>query len=329
MSLVSATISIDSESWDHKPSATLQYRKETDKYGNPRTEVRVLGSRLGVDTAEMTPKQLARAVMRGQTWSPFVFGVCPDWRRRRRVEGLFESCQVLGVDYDAGDSVEEIVTVASQLGVHFNILHHSFSSTPEHPKLRGIVFLDEKITDLTTAKLLSTGLAYSLGGDKSCVDTARLYFGSKPDCIVHLDNEIVTPVSTLQSLAALVNASNYVVSREHVPREHDPDWGDITEQRKIWAKLPAGKREFVKRKVLGILREIESFDGSDGSSRYECVWKRTSRIARMPETVGNVVCEWVMERVNNNPYFADWDKNPEDVIRNAIAWSFEHSEPPV
>jgi hypothetical protein len=85
----------------------------------------------------------------------------------------------------------------------------------------------------------------------------------------------------------------------------------------------------VKRKILGILREIEQFDGSNGSSRYECVWKRTSRIARMPETVGNVVREWVLERIENNPYFDDWDKDADSIIRNAIAWSFDHSEPPV
>ena len=327
--MTTATISLDSEGWDHKPSTVLQYGKETDKYWNPKTEVRVLGARLGTETTEVTPKSLARAIVRGQTWSPFVFNVCPDWRRRRRIEGLFASCQVLGVDYDAGDSVEEIVTVAGQLGIQFNILHHSFSSTPEHPKLRGIVFLDTEITDLATAKLLSTGLAHALGGDRACVDTARMYFGSGPDSIVHLDSDAVTSVETLTNIAKSVNAERYVISHTHEPKDHDPDWGTIDDQRNIFNKLPRGKRDFVKRKVLGILREIESFDGSDGSSRYECVWKRTSRIARMPEMVGNVVYEWVMERIENNPHFADWDKDADSIVRNAIAWSYDHAEPPV
>lgn len=327
---MSATISLDHESWDHKPSASLQYRKETDKYGNPRTEVRVLGARLGTETAEVSPKSLARAVMRGQTWSPFVFSACPDWRRRRRIESLFASCQVLGIDYDAGDSVEEVIAQAEQLGIHFNILHHSFSSTPEHPKLRGIIFLESEITDLDTAKLLATALAHALDGDRACVDIARMYFGSHPDCIVHLDNETRTPLDTLRSLAESVGAERYVTKRtDHVPRDFDPDWGTVDDQRKMFDKLPKGKRDFVRRKVLGILREIESFDGSDGTSRYECVWKRTSRIARMPEMVGNVTYKWVMERIANNPYFDDWDKDADDIVKNAIAWSFEHSEPPV
>lgn len=324
-----ATVSIDSESWDHKPSATLQYRAEKDKYGNPKTEVRVLGARLGTDVEEVTPKQLARCIMRGQTWSPFVFNVCPDWKRRRRQEGLFASCQVLGVDYDAGDSVDEIVTTAEQLGVWFNILHHSFSSTPEHPKLRGIIFLAEPVTSLETAKLLATGLAYSLGGDRTCVDAARLYFGSHSGSIVHLDNDITTRLDTLHRLAESSEASKYIVTRANSTKDHDPEWGTIHDQRAIWNKLTPGKREFVKRKILGILREIESFDGSDGTSRYECVWKRTSRIARMPETVGNVTYDWVLERIANNPYFDDWDKDASAIVRNAIAWSHDHAEPPV
>jgi hypothetical protein len=324
-----ALISLDYERWDHKPSTTLQYKNEVDKYGNPKTEARVLGARLGVDTKEVGPSGLAKAIVQGQTWSPYVFNVCPDWRRRRRVEGLFSSCQIVAVDYDNGDSIEEVIATASQIGIKFNILHHSFSSTPEHPKLRGIVFLEEEVTDIVKAKVFSTGLTYSLGGDTVCVDMARMYYGSRPDSIIHFDDKVVTPLSTLETIATNSEASKYVVTRVSVPKEYDSNWGTLVDQRKIWAKLTPGKREFVKRKILGILREIESFDGSDKTSRYECLWKRTSRIARMPETVGNVVKEWVLERVANNPYFSDWDKDPEAVVVNAIEWSFEHSEPPV
>lgn len=324
-----ATISLDSESWDHKPSSKLQYGTEKDKYGNPKTETRVLGARLGTEIADITPRRLAKAIVRGQTWSPFVFHTCPDWRRPRRVEGLFRSCQVLGVDYDCGDSVEDVVARARQLGIEFNILHHSFSSTPEHPKLRGIVFLSEPVTDLAEAKLLATGLAYSLDGDKSCVDVARLYFGSGPDSIVHLDDETTVDLGLLKSLAESANAQRFVTNYTPEPKEYGPEWGTLEDQRQIWNRLSSGKRESVKRKVLGILREIESFDGRDGTSRYDYVWKRTSRIARMPEMVGKVTEEWVLERIANNPYFADWDKNPQSVIRSAISWSFEHADPPV
>jgi hypothetical protein len=324
-----ATISLDHESWDHKPSTVLQYGSEKDKYGKPKTETRVLGARVGVDVSEVNPKQLARAILRGQTWSPFVFNVCADWKRRRRVEGLFLSCQVLGVDFDSGDSVDDIMTRAEQLGVKFNILHHSFSSTAEHPKLRGIVFLEEVVENIETAKLLATGLAYALDGDKSCIDVARMYYGSTPESLIHLDNDTVTPIELLSRIAKSADADKYVVSKDTVPREYDENWGTLADQRQLWMNLAPAKREFVKRKVKGILDEIEAFNGARGASRYECVWRRTSRIARMPEMVGTVTKDWVMERIRKNPYFDDWDKDAEAIVSNAIAWSFEHSEPPV
>jgi hypothetical protein len=327
--MTTATISLDQESWDHKPSAKIQYGNLTDKYGNPKSEVRVLGLRLGTDTADVTPKSLARAIVQGKTWSPFVFNECPDWKRRRRIEPLFKSCQVLGVDYDDGDSAEEIIQQAGQLGIQFNILHHSFSSTPEHPKFRGIIFLEQEVTEFQQAKLFSTALAHGLNADKSCVDVARLYFGSQPDSIVYFNDEVVTPLGVLQSLADSVSASQYVVNRDPESKEYEPDWGTEDDQRKIFARLSPGKRTFVRRKIGGLLLEIEKFDGSNGSSRYECLWRNTSRIARMKETVGNVILSWVLERVEKNSHFDGWDKNPEEVVKNAIAWSFEHSDPPV
>jgi hypothetical protein len=327
--MTTATISLDHEAWDHKPSNKTQYQRLTDKYGNPKTEVRVLGSRVGTEVADVTVKQLGRAIIQGQTWSPFVFNTCPDWKRRRRIEPLFASCQVLAVDYDDGRSYEDIVKQAQSLGITFNIIHHSFSSTPEHPKYRGIVFLDEEITEFYKAKLYSTALAYALDGDKSCVDVARLYFGSSANSIVYIDDEVTTPTSILEGLAETVSASQHITERTSEPKEYDPDWGNDDDQRQIFAKLSPGKRQFVRRKIGGILLEIQMFDGSNGSSRYECLWRSTSRIARMKETVGNVVYNWVLERVEKNPHFSDWDKDPSEVIRNAIAWSFEHSDPPV
>lgn len=326
--MTTATISLDHECWDRKPSNTLQYGTEVDKYGVAKTEIRVLGARLGTVVEDVTPKKLARVIISGQTWSPYVFSTCPDWGRRRRIEQLFEGCQVLGVDFDNGDSREEIVARAEAIGLHFNILHHSFSSSPEHPKFRGVFFLAEKIAVLDKAKLFSTAITHALQADKACVDVARLYFGSTKESIVLFDNDSLTELDTLQAVSDAVGAEKYMTTRQSVPKEHDPDWGTISDQRKIWLALSPGKREFVKRKILGILREIESFDGSEGS-RYECVWRKTSRIARMPETVGNVVKEWVLERIKNNPYFDDWDKNAEEIVCNAIAWSFEHAEPPV
>lgn len=329
MTKISVSISLDSEQWDHKPSSKLQYGSEVDKFGNPKTEVRVIGARLGSSIQEVTPKSLARFISRGQTWSPFVFNVCPNWKRPRRVEGLFKSCQVFAIDFDNGESTEEIQLRASELGLKFSIIHHSFSSTPDYPKHRGIIFVDKEIVDFEQAKRISIGLAYAFDGDKQCIDVARLYFGSVADSIISVEAEYFASVNELEKIAQTVNAEQYLTKSErNVAKPEGSEWGDSKLQRKILGELTASKRAYVKRKVLGILKDVESFDGSKGS-RYECVWRSASRLARMPEVVGSAVYQWMMESIEKNPHFANWEWNAGNVVMSAIQWSSDHADDPV
>lgn len=327
---IQAEISLDYEHWDRKPSPKLQYKDLVDKFGVPKTEVRVIGARLGSDIAVVTPKSLCKYIVQGRTWSPFVFKVCPNWKRPRRLEGLFRSCQVLALDFDDGQTPEQIKLQAAQLGVKFNVIHHSFSSTPQHQKLRAVAFLENAMTDFDTTRLYSSALAHSFtGADTQCVDVARLYFGSKPDSIVEINQEEYTPVSVLESLVVSTKASDLMVKSErNVFKSEDSEWGDAKLQRKILAGLSSPKRAYVKRKAMGILAEIESFDGSD-NSRYVCVWRGASRLARMPEIVGSAVYQWVLDAVAKNPHFADWDRDPEEVVMSAIEWSSSHADDPV
>jgi hypothetical protein len=326
----SALVSLDHEQWDHKPSTKLQYKDQVDKFGNPRSEVRVIGARLGSEIEKVTPTSLARFVSRGQTWSPFVFNECPQWKRPRRVEALFKSCQVFALDFDNGDSVDDVVARGEALGLHFNLIHHSFSSAPEHPKLRGILFVEKEIVEFETARLYSTALAHAFeGADKQCIDVARLYFGSRADSIVSVSSDSVVEVATLERIAKSVDAEKFLVKGErNVSKPDNTEWGDAKVQRALLAGLSASKRSYVKRKVLGILKDVESFDGSKGS-RYECVWRNASRLSRMPEVVGSAVYQWMIESIEKNPYFSDWDWDAKSVVMNAIEWSSTHADDPV
>ena len=92
-------VSIDDETWDHKPSIKLQYKDWVDKFGNPRNEVSVIGARLGSNIDKVSPTSLARGIAQGKTWSPFIFNECPHWKRPRRIETLFKSCQQISAIY--------------------------------------------------------------------------------------------------------------------------------------------------------------------------------------------------------------------------------------
>lgn len=322
-------VSLDDEQWNHKPSIKLQYKDYTDKFGNPKTEVRVIGARLGSNIEKVTPKSLARFISRGQTWSPFVFNTCPQWKRPRRVEGLFKSCQVFALDFDNGETTAQILRKGKELGVEFAVLHHSFSSTPEFPKHRAIIFTDKEVEDFEQARKISTGLAYAFDADKQCIDVARLYFGSNPDSIISVEVEAITPLKTLEKIATDFEAEKYLTKSErNISKPENTEWGDAKTQRLILSKLGLKKRSYVKRKILGILKDVEIFDGTKGS-RYEVVWRSTSRLARMPEVVGSAVYQWMMEAIEKNSYFADWDHNPEQVVMSAIQWSSDHADDPV
>lgn len=325
-------ISLDWEGFDHKPSGTLQYEDFVDKFGNPRTEVRVIGARLGSDVEELNIVKLARAITRGQTWSPYVFNVCPDWKRPRRLEGLFESCQVFALDFDNGETLEEIQEKATGIGVNLSLIHTSFSSTPELPKHRAILLVDEPLTDFTQTKKISIGLAKSFGSDEACVDTARLYFGSGPDSVVYINRDAKNTVKTLGEIAEAVKADQYLTnSKLNQDKPDEAIWGTPEIQKDLFAQIPKNKLNSLKRKIKGILMDIETYDSttSSKSSRYNCVWRGASRIARMPEVTGCMAHEWVLKAIEANKAFDDWDKDPSRVITSAIEWSSSHADDPI
>lgn len=327
---VAAEVSLDWEQFEHKPSSKLQYKDQVDKFGTPRTETRVIGARLGSQIEQVTPKSLARYVSRGQTWSPFTFNECPQWKRPRRLEGLFKSCKIVSLDFDSGESIEEITSQGEKLGFKFNIIHHSFSSTSDHPKLRGIIFLESEVVAFDKARLYSESLPYAFpNADKACVDVARLYFGSTPGSIVLVDDKQTCSIALLEEVAkGAEGQSRLVKTQRNVAKPENTEWGDSKLQRAVLAKLSPAKRAYVKRKALGILKDIETFDGKSGS-RYNCLWKSASRLARMPEVVGSAVYEWTRDAVSKNSHFEGWDKDPDEVIMNAIEWSADHADDPV
>jgi hypothetical protein len=321
-------VSTDWEKWQSKPNPDKQYDGQVDKYGNIRTETRVLGSRLGCVVESLNPVLLAELITSGRTWSPFTFNTCPSWGRRRRIEDLFEQCQILAVDFDDGRTVEEITQAAAALGLTFTILHHSFSSTPEHTKLRGIFFLDEKIDDFALAKTYSTGLAYALGGDRVCVDVARMYFGSTANSVVIINPEQTTSLELVKKITSTQSIPRPVQqSKLSVPK--DVGWGSPEEQQRLFDGLTKSKKAFIRAKVNAILLEVQNFVQGQGKSRYECVWRNTSRLARMPELTGYQVHLWVAYSVSINDAFADWDKDPDKVIMSAIDWSNKHADEPL
>lgn len=322
-------ISLDHEKFDHKPSSNKQYKDKIDRFGNPRTETSVLGSRVGINIEKLDIHKLGKSIEEGQTWTPYIFQVCPEWNRRRRLEGLFESSQVFALDFDNNESLDYILKKASELNIDIALIHTSFSSTPEYQKSRAIILCDEKITDFLEVKRISLGLAYGFDSDKSCVDIARLYFGSKSNSIIYI-NDVCTSKKNLLNLASTYNVDRFISKKsKNIEKPDELIWGDLDTQQKIFFNLSKRKLNSLKRIIAGNINQIKYLDEDAKTSRYEIVWKNTARLARMPELTGIFISSLVKDAIQNNSYFSDWEYSADSVINSAISWAANHSDEPI
>lgn len=319
------TVSLDSEEFDHKPDKR-PYGDMKDRFGNPRTEISVLGARVGTQIKNLNIQELGEYISKGRTWSPFVFRECPDWKRRRRLEGLFESTQTFALDFDNNESLEFILSKEIPIA----LIHESFSSTEEYKKYRAIIVCSEEIKDFLEVKKISIALALLFNSDKSCVDAARLYFGSTSNSIVFVDPSAMVSREVLLDIVKQTNADKFITkSKLNESKDEEIVWGDLSKQEEIFNKLKRKKLNSIKRKIRGILLDIEEYSCDDKRSRYECIWRNTSRLARMPELTGIFVKNLVLQSIESNENFNDWEYSPLEVIISAIKWSASHVDEPV
>lgn len=321
-------ISIDHEGFDHKPDRR-QYKDYLDKFKNPRTEVSVLGARVGTEIKKLDILRLAEYICEGRTWTPYIFQICPDWNRRRRLEGLFKSSQVFALDFDDNTTSEEILLKAEQLNIKIALIHHSFSSTEDYKKFRAIILCEQELTDFDEVKKIALGLAYGFNSDKSCVDIARLYFGSKPNSIVHLSPHNINSKDALLDLAKRIGVEKYIIKKkQNLEKPDDVIWGTLELQIKLFSKIPKQKLNTIKRIIAGNLQTIKTLNKKDNVSRYDTVWRQSARLARMPELTGSFISSLVKEAIDNNDYFDDWEYDPDSVINSAIVWAASHADEP-
>ena len=179
-------ISLDWEKFDHKPSKDKQYKDYKDFKGKPLSEVGILGGRVGKNVERIDLADLAHKVAKdGQTFSPFIFGFFeaipgnPASKTRRRLSHLFESCEVLCLDFDQGDPIEGIYKTCEENNLTPNFVHESFSSCEELRKYRVMFVLDKVYTDHDEVKMtINTLLKMFPTADTQAKDLSRIFFGS-------------------------------------------------------------------------------------------------------------------------------------------------------
>lgn len=136
-----------------------------------------------------TPEQIAQHVTSGRA-------ICVSaLREPHRKEENFLSSQMMGVDFDSGPDLAELLD-STLIFRHAFLLYRTPSYAPEAPRTRALFVLDEPMTSTTEYKLLLKRLLHHFDAadiDKQCKDAVRIFYGStQPGAVVrpHLRLEL-------------------------------------------------------------------------------------------------------------------------------------------
>lgn len=320
-------VSIDYNKWDRKPSRDNQFKDLTDRRGRPLSEVVILGATVGKHVKTLPIGEFARKIAtNGQTWSPFVFNKCPISGKVRRRAELFQSCEVLGLDFDDNTSLGSIVERSAEHGLIPNIIHETFSSSPKCRKYRAIYMLDKTYTssDLIRLQIL-TLLQWFPDADAAVKDLARLYFGSNSgvkfhnynfrntievpdDLVAEMDKKDLTYIPPdLSSIDSSLEVFNFDMDEDKYNEEY--------------LKLSDEQRRFIRKKFEQAMVEIITHDSNiSDKSRYELIFTWAEYLTGVKGITGAQIVERLTNYISQSEAFKTWSYNPYDVIVSAIRW---------
>lgn len=102
------------------------------------------------------------------------------FKNKRRIKANFVLAELVGLDFDNGVSVAQ-ATADPFIRQYAFLVYPTPSSTPEHPKTRVLFRLSEPVYEAARWEALQRGLIDHYAHwqpDKSCKDSARLFYGS-------------------------------------------------------------------------------------------------------------------------------------------------------
>lgn len=202
-------------------------------------------------------KRLATAIENGQAF------VLATSLNNKRANNSFAQSQLVGIDIDKADSVQSVLDKCAEKGLEPCIGYYTFSQqdyaspNPANSVKPGYNFrllfkLEEPIIRSDVYRQCVNGLITYLGGDGSCKDAMRLFYGSKSGSIFLLDKE-----------AENDNTSLYMLAQQYTSKPKVKPIKDITNTTNSFAELSLYRKQQVGRHYLSWEKRLLSND-----SRY-------------------------------------------------------------
>ena len=103
-----------------------------------------------------------------------------------------QQCFAIDIDELTSPTPDKAIELIKQkFGVEPTLLYYSFSSNSENNKYRIVITSDSLITDAFDVLGILRGLCQMLKADSQCIDLARMFYGTTPNNIIHISNNIV------------------------------------------------------------------------------------------------------------------------------------------
>lgn len=178
---------------------------------------------------EITPDNLINAIQRGRSFTPAVMTGTDGstWQSQQVIVADIDNEEIL-LD-DAGKPVkgedgkyikvcipdpltpDEALAAMREYGIDPYFMYYSFSNTPDWPRYRVVIILDEPLTNLDDAKTFTSRLANLFDStrearakdgkacaDSGMADAARLLFGGRADCVFYRSDKTTSAASLLR-----------------------------------------------------------------------------------------------------------------------------------
>lgn len=274
-------------------------------------EAGLISKYIGEKFVQISEEQFVHAIGQGKTWSAKFNG--------NRNANNWLGQQLFAADIDEGvHTVKSVEAICDLECIDPLAIHESFSSRPEHPKLRVIFRTKELISDVQLALQIQMKLAQLFGGDSAVCDIARIYYGTnKP--IAYIDKDAVLDIEALRPLPPIG-----IKSAEHGAL----DAGRLSkialaEQMKIMRAASVGRRKL----IVNILKERQqSIETLGEGSGYQSVWKAAARLGQFEELIDAFIYQAITDWVTGCPVYKDWQHMDklDNIIYTGIKWGRKH-----
>ena len=164
---------------------------------------------LGKSSVTIEPEELIEAIEHGQTFTPsYMTGTkAESWQSQQIIVADIDNDKTDKTVIDHPLTPDKALMLLSFYDIEPYCMYYSFSNTPNHPKYRIVLILEEPLTDPAEAldlngrftAIFNRYTAPEKCADTSIVDNARLIFGSTPGSVFH-HSKTITSIDLLRAL---------------------------------------------------------------------------------------------------------------------------------